>query len=123
MKLEMLDKMTASSFISKKDDYICNFSEFDLQCRLGISEQISNKDYLEFLSHQTLNWIDIEKDTVSKIFEELEDAYSPYEKYLEDNIRLIKTTGQEESDAAYTRNNIIYIPLSMIQWPYNELKD
>ena len=40
-----------------------------------------------------------------------------------DSVKLIKTTGREECDAAYTRNKCIYIPISMVEWPYDELKE
>ena len=123
MKPEFVDVKTATSIIAEKDKYIGNFSEFDLQSRLGTSEKASMEEFLEFLSHQTLDWTNSEREKVERVFEELENAYSPYKECMLDNIMLIKTTGREESDAAYTRRNCIYIPLSMIRWPYKEFKE
>jgi hypothetical protein len=42
---------------------------------------------------------------------------------LLDEVKLIKTTELDESNAAYTRKDCIYIPISMIRWSYNELKE
>lgn len=123
MKLELIDSETASSIISEKDDYISNFSDFDLQSRLGTWEEVSKKDLLEFLSHQTLDWTNSEKEKVERIFEELGNAYNQYEEFILESVTLIKTTGQEESDAAYTRKNCIFLPTSMIHWSYKELKE
>jgi hypothetical protein len=99
LKAEFIDARTASSIIAEKDDYISNFSEFDLQSRLGTTKKVSKEDLVESLSKQTLDWTNSEE------------------------IMLIKTTGREECDAAYTRNTCIYVPISMVQWPYDELKE
>ena len=50
LKAKLVDAQTASSIIATKDDYISNFSEFDLQSRLGTSEKVSKEDLLQFLS-------------------------------------------------------------------------
>ena len=123
LKAELVDAQTASSVIAIKDDYILNFSEFDLQSRLGTSEKVSREDLIEFLSRQTIDWTTSEEIIVNKIFDELNLSYRPYKQYQLESIKLIKTTGREECGAAYTRNKCIYIPISMIQWPYNELKE
>jgi hypothetical protein len=49
LKVELVDAQTASSIIATKDDYILNFSEFDLQSRLGTSEKVTKEDLVEFL--------------------------------------------------------------------------
>ena len=123
LKAELIDAQTASSIIATKDDYISNFSSFDLQSRLGTIEMVSKEDLLEFLSRQTVDWTNSEEIIVNRIFDELEGSYAPYKEYLMNSVKLIKTTGQEECDAAYTRNKCIYVPVSMVQWPYDELKE
>ena len=123
LKAELIDAQTASSIIATKDDYISNFSEFDLQSRLGTSEAVSKEDLMEFLSRQTLDWTNSEEIIVTRIFDELDSSYAPYKEYLLDSVKLIKTTGREECDAAYTRNKCIYVPISMVKWPYDELKE
>ena len=123
MKAELIDAQTASSIIATKDDYISNFSEFDLQSRLGTSEKVSKDDLVEFLSRQTVDWTNSEEIIVNSIFSELDICYAPYKEYLLDSIKLIKTSGREECDAAYTRNKCIYVPISMVQRQYDELKE
>ena len=123
LKAELVDAKTASLIIAKKDDYISNFSEFDLQSRLGTSDKVSKEDLLVFLSQQTVDWTDSEEIMINRIIDELNDSYLSYKKFLLDKIKLIKTTGREECDAAYTRRQCIYVPVSMVQWPYEELKE
>ncbi|MBY9020178.1 MAG: hypothetical protein KGD67_03900 [Candidatus Lokiarchaeota archaeon] len=123
MKAELVDAQTASSIIAEKDDYILNFSEFDLQSRLSTTEKVTKDDLVEFLSQQTVEWITSEENIINRIFDELNISYEPYKKYLLDSVKIIKTTGREECDAAYTRNKSIYVPISMVQWPYDELKE
>lgn len=123
LKAEFVDAQTASSIIAMKDDYIMNFSEFDLQSRLGTSEKVTKDDLVEFLSLQIVNWTNSEEITLNRIFDELTTTYAPYKEYLLDSVKIIKTTGREECDAAYTRNKCIYVPISMVQYPYDELKE
>ena len=123
MKAELVDAKTASSIIAAKDDYISNFSEFDLQSRLGTSETVSKEELVDFLSRQTVDWTNSEEIIVTRIFDELDISYTPYKEYLLESVKIIKTTGREECDAAYTRNKCIYVPISMVQWPYDELKE
>jgi hypothetical protein len=123
LKAELVDAQTASSIIAKKDDYILNFSEFDLQSRLGTSEKVTKEDLVEFLSQQTVNWTSSEESMINRIFDELTATYKPYKEYLLDSVKIIKTTGREECDAAYTRKKCIYVPISMVLYPYDELKE
>ena len=123
LKAELIDAQTASSIIATKDEYISNFSEFDLQSRLRTSEKVLKEDLLEFLLRQTVDWANSETIIINRIFSELDILYAPYKKYLPDNVKIIKTTGLEECDAAYTRNKCIYVPISMVEWPYGELKE
>jgi hypothetical protein len=78
LKAELVDAQTASSIIATKDDYISNFSEFDLQSRLGSSEKVSKKDLVEFFSRQTVDWTNSEEIIVNRIFSELDIWYTPY---------------------------------------------
>ena len=100
LNAELVDGQTASSIIATKDDYISNFSDFDLQSRLGTSEKVSKEDLVEFLSRQTVDWTNSEEIIVNRIFSKLNICYAPYKEYLLDSVKLIKTTGREECDAA-----------------------
>jgi len=42
--------------IAQIDDYISNFSKFNLQSRLETSKEVSKEDLFSFLSEQTLDW-------------------------------------------------------------------
>lgn len=123
LKVECVDAQTASLIIATKDDYIMNFSEFDLQSRLGTIEKVSKEDLVEFISRQTVNWTSSEESIINRIINELTFTYAPYKEFLLDSVKFIKTTGREECNAAYTRKKCIYVPISMVQYPYDELKE
>jgi hypothetical protein len=123
LKAELVDVQTGSSIIAEKDDYILNFSEFDLQSRLSTTDKVTKDDLVEFLSQQTVEWTSSEENIIKRIFDELNVSYEPYKNYLLDSVKIIKTTGRGECDAAYTRNKCIYVPVSMVKWPYEELKE
>ena len=78
---------------------------------------------MEFLSRQTVDWKNSEEIIVNNIFDKVDISYAPYKEYLLNGVKIIKTTGREECNPAYTRNNCIYVSISMVQWPYDELKE
>jgi len=80
LKAELVDAQTASTIIATKDDYILNFSKFDLQSRLGTSEEVSKEVLVEFLSQQTVDWTNSEENIVNRIFAELDISYAPYKE-------------------------------------------
>lgn len=123
MQFNLVNSETSSRIISTKDAYLANFSDFDRQSRLQVSKPISISEVLEFLAKQTLDWTDRETHVINKIGEELEEFYCNREDFDLDEVFLIKTTGLEECDAAYTRGKAIYLPYSMARWPYNPLKE
>jgi hypothetical protein len=72
---------------------------------------VSQEQYEEFISEQTLCWGDQEITEISNDLHSLSKKLNQLNsKVFQLDIDLIKTTGKEESEAYYTRSNFIVIP-------------
>lgn len=110
MRIEFLDKKDASLFISKEDIFILSLSDFDRSARLKTERHISKKEFLNFISNQTLNWNENERKTVSIFFNVIKKKIKKFKLVVPNFIKLIKTTGEEEGNAMYCRRNSIIFP-------------
>ena len=117
MEIKLIEKDQASDFIIERDPYLLNFSEFDLQSRLNTTNRVSLEDLLQHLSQQTLDWTEPEKAKIQDICSHLQKMYLKFSQYLPESVSFVKTTGRDESEAAYTRKNQIFLPQMMIKWP------
>lgn len=96
--------------LKTEDDFLKNVSLFDIQVRLQTGEKKEAKDLGEFQASAVREWNDDEKKTLTKILEDLKEKLKPLTLSLPKTILLVKTTGEEEGNAAYTRGNAIFIP-------------
>lgn len=111
-----LDKTKGSVILNTEDDFTNNLSEFDMSARLKTSKKVSKEEYLNFISQQALDWSEEEKFYLNVAFSEIKDLFQKYEILIPKEINLIKTTGAEEGNSAYCRNqNTIVFAKDMIQ--------
>ena len=96
--------------LTARDDFIERLSPFDRAARMKTDQDVSEKQFLEFLGQNVLAWTEPEKKKVAAAFEgikpKLESMSLPFPK----KIYIVKTSGNEEGRAAYTRANAIVLP-------------
>jgi hypothetical protein len=99
--------------LTKRDDFVQRMSPFDRAARMKTDKTVSEETYLKFVSSQVLEWTEDEKAALQAI---LSDNLGPLMGGLglpwPAPIYIIKTTGQEEGNAPYTRGNAIVLPLA-----------
>lgn len=100
-----------------KDDFVARMSPFDRAARLKTDRQVTESEYLRHVSQQVLAWEPTEKAKVEDVLDQVKQDLAPYPLRFPPNIFLIKTSGQEEGGAAYTRLNAIILPKSFIASP------
>lgn len=120
-QIEILDKQQAASLICVKDIFVGSMSNFDRQARVQTpGKEVTEADYLKYLSTKTLDFTKEEvllaQTWASGISSFLES------KALKLNwpkvIYFIKTTGDEEGNAAYCRGNeVIAFPAEYFKRP------
>ena len=101
--------------LKSRDDYVERMSAFDRAARLKTDRVVSEREYLEFVGKTVMSWEEGEKEKVYLAMEGVEEVLKKMALPFPKKIWLIKTTGQEEGNAAYTRANAIVFPESFLQ--------
>ena len=96
--------------LTSRDDYVERMSAFDRAARLKTDRVVSEREYLEFVGTAVVAWEEAEKEKVYLAMEGVEEGLKKMALPFPKTIWLIKTTGQEEGNAAYTRANAIVFP-------------
>ncbi len=98
------------SALSKRDVYLNRLSKLDLAVRLRTSKDLAVDDYVAVVRNSVLAWSEEEQDRISKILIGMQDRSRKYAQALPKRVLLIKTSGDEESGAAYTRDDAVVLP-------------
>ncbi|MEM1058984.1 MAG: hypothetical protein AAGK14_07025 [Verrucomicrobiota bacterium] len=110
-----LDADAAGEFLSTPDDYLERLNLFNMQLRLGTDEIVSPEEFAAFAGEQAREWAPAEQERLTRILARYEDKLASYGLEWPEEVRLIKTTGAEEFEAAYTRGNAIILPEAVLR--------
>ena len=99
----------ASTILGKKDDWARQLSAFDLGVRQQTAQPTRLHEFLDFASEAALEWTPEERASWGAMIDKLSYAMEGLGVDLP-KIDLVKTTGEEEFDAAYTRQRAIMFP-------------
>lgn len=98
------------NILTTKDEFIEQLSPFDRSCRMRTDGVVTEKEFLEFVSNNVRSWEKEEEDRVRPIIAVMEPRLERFTSLLPQKVYLVKTTGNEEGGAPYTRGNAIVIP-------------
>ncbi len=104
------------ALLGKKDDFVSRLSPFDRAARLKTDKPVSTEKYLEFVKSSVLPWTDKDKAQLTKAYEQVGKSLKGYSLPLPKQIMMIKTSGNEEAHAAYTRANAIMFGKSQLAY-------
>jgi len=96
--------------LAKRDVYIKGMSPFERAAKIKKAGPISTDQYIEFIQKQALDWSDADQAKLLKIIQAAKPKLAPYAKHFPREIYLIKTTGNDEGGAPYTRGTSIILP-------------
>jgi hypothetical protein len=100
------------------DDYLKQQSSFDRQARVNLRREVVEVTlpiYLDYLASQVMSWSSAEVEALKNIVSAMGPMFSPLSLRLPSEIFLVKTSGQEEGYAAYTRRkDTIVLPVNMV---------
>jgi len=96
--------------LAKRDVYIKGMSPFERAAKIKKAGPISTDQYIEFIQKQALDWSDADQAKLLKIIQAAKPKLAPYAKHFPRDIYLIKTTGNDEGGAPYTRGTSIILP-------------
>src|SRR5207247_3590346 len=85
------------------DVFTASLSRFDLQCRMKTDKDVSLADWKQFVAEHVRRWEPSEIETVAQSLARLSQRLADFRLPLPPVVTLVRTTGEEEADAAYTR--------------------
>ncbi|CAF3503131.1 unnamed protein product [Rotaria socialis] len=115
--IELISGQQAIEELKKADDFVNNFSQFDLESRLNLSSP-TLEDYLKFIAQQILIWDDESNQAMASCIQFINTTCQERLKLLTypPRIFVVLTNGKDENNAAYCRNeNMIVIPRTIIR--------
>ena len=114
LQFKFQTKEESAQYLSLKDSYIENLSVLDLSLYHSTKETISILEHLDFLKTTTLDWTDEEKEKLNQMIVNFKETVSKLalKVTFPDEVKLIKTNGQDAFNSHYTRGDAIIFPAS-----------
>jgi hypothetical protein len=110
-----------SKVLTVRDDFIRRLSPFDRAARLKVGRAVAEEEFLTFIGKSATEWTNQEMRAVQASAESLRPLLSAFPLSLPSTIQMIKTTGNEEGGAAYTRGTAIVLPRGELAKSQEEL--
>ena len=96
--------------LTARDDFIRALSPFDRAARVKTDREVSEKAFLEFVGRNVLDWTEAEKAPLVSALERLKAPFDRLALPWPKMIYAVKTTGNEEGGAPYTRGHALILP-------------
>ena len=100
----------AKERLAKQDVYIQGLSPFERSAKIKQAGPVSTNQYIDFIQDQAIEWIDEDKAKLREVVSGAKTKLARFAKHLPERIDLIKTTGNDEGAAPYTRGTSIILP-------------
>lgn len=121
-QLVFADPPLARQLLSTEDDYAKRMSAGDRAARLRTERAVSTGEYLAYAAAAARIWKPAEKRSVAAAYVAIKPALDRLALPLPAEVVLIKTSGDEEGDAAYTRQNAVILPASYLQFAPGKMR-
>src|SRR5437773_1282122 len=112
----------AKEILVSRDDFVRRMSPFDRAARMKTDKVVSEKEFLEFVGKNVLDWDDAEKQKVTAALVSIQKIFETFSLPFPKKVFMVKTTGDEEGKAAYTRANAIVLPKSELAGPVAKIR-
>lgn len=120
--LVFASKVEAQRILSTKDTFLERMSPFDRAARMKTDHDVSETEFIKFVKSSALEWTEHEKNVVETAYKNIQTTIARLSLPLPDKYYVIKTSGEEEGNAAYTRRNSIVLPKNILESSGNDLK-
>lgn len=109
LRFKFADVEQGREILRADDDFMTRLSTFDLQSRVRTTDQVSFQVYKTFVDGHVVAWDDQQVDVVKRALSACSDSLASIAVPNLPVVQFIKTSGREESGAAYTRSNAIIL--------------
>ncbi len=100
--------------LTARDEFSQRLSPFDRSARMKTEKAVSESELLTFIGKNVAEWNKDETQAVQSAIEACQPQLRDLRLALPPTVQLIKTTGTEEGNAAYTRATAIVLPQSVL---------
>lgn len=121
-RLQFLPPETARQELAGYDVYFARMSPFDRSARMKTDRAVNIEQYEAFAGSAARPWTADEIKHVKAAFDRILPSVRKLGLPLPDSIQLIRTSGQEEGNAVYTRGHAIFLPDIAFSMPELELE-
>ena len=99
--------------LGARDDFVARLSPFDRAARLESADPVSETEYLAFARAAAREWSNDERARLTNAFAAIERKLAALLPELGAPILLVKTSGEEEGGAGYTRAGAVMLPQAL----------
>lgn len=121
-RIVFADQTEAAAILKTKDDFINSLSRFDRMSILKTDQLLPIDEFCNRIASEALAWDPGEIVKITNIIDSIKGKLQPLKLDLPERIFLIKTTGNEEGHAAYTRGQSIFLPQKYVDYDSNRLE-
>ncbi|HAV63263.1 MAG TPA: hypothetical protein DCY13_12975 [Verrucomicrobiales bacterium] len=110
------------ALLGERDEFIRALSAFDRSARIKREGAITETEFLEFVAGQVREWTAADTSVLEPAIQRVQGHLAGWRLALPETVWLIKTTGKEEGDAAYTRGNAVILPVAKLSESARQLE-
>lgn len=103
-----------SELLGAEDDFTRRMSPFDRQARLKSAGAVSDAEHRAFAARSVLEWTDRDRRAITEAMRGLDERFTKLGVGFPKRVVLVKTSGDEEGGAAYTRGAAIMLPAKVL---------
>lgn len=100
--------------VGGEDEFTRRMSPFDRQSRLKSAAAVSGAEHRAFAARCVLEWDDRDRRAIGEAMRGLDDRFGTLGVRFPARVLLVKTSGDEEGGAAYTRGEAIMLPARVV---------
>jgi len=115
IEISFLNREAGANLLAEPDDFMKTLSPFDRASRLQVGRVVEQAEFLKHVRAQVLDWDKAEAGKISALLKRLWPRMTGLKLPWPKTIHLIKTTGKEEGNAAYTRRNAVILPAGKLK--------
>jgi len=113
---------TGREILTRRDDFIAALTPLDRRARMQTNRDVSEKDFLAFVGHSVQPWTSEETNRITGVLQTVGNKLAPWHLPFPSTIVLIRTSGEEEFNNSYTRQNAIVFPTTEVAGPPSALR-
>jgi hypothetical protein len=104
----------ARKVLGVSDAFVARMSPFDRAARMKTDRDVPEAEYLAFAATAAAEWRPDEMKALQAAFDQIRPALAQLSLPLPRKVSVIKTSGREEGNAAYTREGAVILPSDVI---------